>query len=420
MSLLSRNNQQDDDAYLLHLRQRCIASRRRNAIPFDDSPTFPPRLPLPPSSGGFQNLIDRHVPVIIHGCLSDRPCLWNEWQRTEYLVERMGESPVVVALTPDGRADDLVAHPDPSVRASHPAARVFALPYDTTINLHQLVTQLKHQSRQPPAQDCGCVAYLQSQNSNLDTSGPLSGDLAPLWQDVCTRKDGSARGDIEWATEAMGKPPEATNIWIGTGRSRTSMHRDHYENLFTVVRGCKVFTVYPPNEGHFLCDDEEYPVYRYRPKDCMEPGSDVLPSCLTLEADRDTPPTRWIPIDPTLPKTDPRNRRYVHRDLNRDASQTAQAVPCDGDGDKVDKERKRYGYALPPLTIRVQQGETLYLPSGWYHHVAQQEDHEEGRNPQTTAATGVCLCLNWWYEMSDEMVLRLAEMDEGSADLDPL
>ena len=49
----------------------------------------------------------------------------------------------------------------------------------------------------------------------------------------------------------------------------------------------------------------------------------------------DSPPTPWIPIDPTEPATSERNRRYP-----------------------------RFASALAPLVVEVHQGETLYLPAG--------------------------------------------------------
>lgn len=94
------------------------------------------------------------------------------------------------------------------------------------------------------------IPYLQSQNSNL-TSGAESGDFSPLLKDVAD-KDGKT--SLHWADEALGHKLEATNLWIGTSKSYTSMHRDHYENLFTVLRGTKIFTLYPPCEAYFLCD----------------------------------------------------------------------------------------------------------------------------------------------------------------------
>jgi jumonji domain-containing protein 7 len=49
----------------------------------------------------------------------------------------------------------------------------------------------------------------------------------------------------------------------------------------------------------------------------------------------DSPPTPWIPIDPTEPANSPRNHRYP-----------------------------LFAKALPPLVVEVHEGETLYLPAG--------------------------------------------------------
>lgn len=129
-----------------------------------------------------------------------------------------------------------------------------------------------------------------------------------------------------------------------------------------MLRGWKEFTVFPPQEGRFLCDEEEVRVFRYNE------GMQLVPEPGAI-------PTRWIAIDPTQAKDSARNAPY--------------AAPT-----------REYSLALDPLRIRVHAGETLYLPSGWYHHVAQQEDED-----------GLCLCVNWWYEITDEMALYLAEMD---------
>ncbi|CDW99637.1 hypothetical protein [Sporisorium scitamineum] len=177
------------------------------------------------------------------------------------------------------------------------------------------------------------------------------------------------------------------------------MHRDYYENLFTVVRGWKEFTVYPPAEACFLCDDEEYPVYKYV-KHNNQQGRDI--ELLSLQKDGDGATTRWIPIDPTLPKQAERNAPFVHRDLNSTSSS--------GIATREHTPQTKYGYALPALKIRVHEGETLFLPSGWFHHVAQQQDEQivavEGQGPTDR---GICLCLNWWYEISDDMAIRLEE-----------
>lgn len=64
------------------------------------------------------------------------------------------------------------------------------------------------------------------------------------------------------------RQPDAVNLWIGNGRSVTSIHNgqcrqcqslilysdrtDPYENIYTVVRGAKHFTLLPPSEGWCL------------------------------------------------------------------------------------------------------------------------------------------------------------------------
>lgn len=379
-----------DDPFMLLLRERAIQSRKQQGIPFSQdggAQNWPSRLAKPPTADEFERIIEEHVPVLIDGCMVDRPGLRN-WKETSYLESCMGpDRSVMVAITPDGRADDLIKHPEQD-------ASVFALPLEESMPFSELLVRLSKQAEGK----ADTIAYLQSQNSNLSVQE--YGDLSPLLHDLELRAPTgqtsairSSRSDLSWATDAIGHPPEATNIWIGTSSSRTSMHRDYYENLFTVVRGWKEFTVFPPAEACFLCDDDEYPVYRYV-KDAA--------GQLKLERDSEGATTRWIPIDPTLPKDAERNASFVHRDLNSAAAEAA--TP------RKHTPQTKYGYALPPLKIRVHEGETLYLPSGWFHHVAQQQDSQivcvQGQDP---VERGLCLCLNWWYEISDDMAIRLEE-----------
>jgi jumonji domain-containing protein 7 len=105
------------------------------------------------------------------------------------------------------------------------------------------------------------IAYLQSQNSNLTDNG--AGDLSPLLKDLeIDDGRGHQTTSLGWADEAIGCKPEAINLWIGTEKSRTSMHRDHYENLFTVIRGAKIFTLYPPSEAYFLCEGKSLLIFQ--------------------------------------------------------------------------------------------------------------------------------------------------------------
>jgi jumonji domain-containing protein 7 len=53
---------------------------------------------------------------------------------------------------------------------------------------------------------------------------------------------------LGFAAEAFGSAPEAVNLWIGDERSTTTFHKDHYENLYCVIRGVKLFHLLPPTD----------------------------------------------------------------------------------------------------------------------------------------------------------------------------
>ena len=42
--------------------------------------------------------------------------------------------------------------------------------------------------------------------------------------------------------QALGKPPDAVNLWLGGDRSVSSLHKDPYENFYCVLSGCKEVT----------------------------------------------------------------------------------------------------------------------------------------------------------------------------------
>ena len=189
-----------DDPFLRYCRDAAVTSRQSLGVPLSGSEasSWPARLESPPTPDEFGDLVARHVPMLIDGCLGGREAL-SRWKDTRYLLERMGERDVTVAVTPDGRADDLATLPDGS------GERVLALPHEARMPFATLIDRLRN-----PQQ--GRVYYLQSQDSNLE-----SGEFDPLLQDL--------GGPHDWASKALGAPPAATNIWIGTASSRTSMHR---------------------------------------------------------------------------------------------------------------------------------------------------------------------------------------------------
>ncbi|XP_072896420.1 bifunctional peptidase and (3S)-lysyl hydroxylase JMJD7 isoform X1 [Hemitrygon akajei] len=170
------------------------------------------------------------------------------------------------------------------------------------------------------------VFYIQKQCSNLTQEFP------ELLKDV--------ESHIPWMTEALGKSPDAVNFWLGESAAVTSLHKDHYENLYCVISGEKHFILLPPTDRPFI----PYELFQPATYKVNEDGSfDVI----DVQNAEKVP---WIPLDPLDP------------DLSR--------FP-------------EYAHAKP-LHCTVRAGEMLYLPSLWFHHVRQSHG---------------CIAVNFWYDM---------------------
>ncbi|KAI7864048.1 putative pla2g4b [Spinellus fusiger] len=170
--------------------------------------------------------------------------------------------------------------------------------------------------------------YISLQNGSLSTEfSALEKDIEP---------------DIPWCSEALGKSPDAVNFWFGTSDSITSLHKDPYENCYAVIRGQKTFVLFPPSE-YYCMHESVYPGATYAPNATGQ---------LSLIPNDPPTETPWIPVDPLTP------------DLDR--------FP-------------RFQYAQA-LVITVNEGDMLYLPAFWFHHVLQHGDQ------------GV-IAVNYWYDM---------------------
>lgn len=135
----------------------------------------------------------------------------------------------------------------------------FVLPYETKMPIGDLLDKFPphashvEESNQKTWTDGGRapngpVYYVQSQNNNMHQ------EFAELLKDVPV--------GVGFATEALGKTPDAVNFWLGSSRSITSLHKDHYENLYLVVAGTKTFILIPPTES--FCLYGMFHNFRYR------------------------------------------------------------------------------------------------------------------------------------------------------------
>ncbi|KAF7355320.1 JmjC domain-containing protein 7 [Mycena sanguinolenta] len=290
-------------------------------------------LEQPPTALEFSRLVHISRPVLIRGMQIPSVQFWDD----EYLAATLGETEISVAVTPNGRADAVTQSPDGKL--------YFVEPHVESMKMSELLSKLSPEAGDPN------IYYLQSQNGNVYSSRFFEGVHDPSEFELLRHDIPS---EIPWCSEGLGKSPDAVNLWIGSIHSVTSIHTDPYENIYTVVRGSKHFTLLPPTDGwclkgatvtaaldyplmHFL--ERMYPHGTWTRKSPEEP--------LTLMPSPNVPPIRWSSVaDPDLPGNLPPEAH--------------------------------------PIQITIDAGETLYLPPGWWHHVRQSDN---------------TIALNWWYDM---------------------
>ncbi|ORX96867.1 hypothetical protein K493DRAFT_314303 [Basidiobolus meristosporus CBS 931.73] len=264
-------------------------------------------LEKPPTALEFSRFVAANRPFVVRGGAQHWPAM-EKWSN-QYLTSVLGEEEVTVASTPNGYADAVVDD------------QYFVMPYETRKKFSEFVHELENKEG---------IQYIQSQNGNLN------GDYRLLQEDVPE--------DIEWATSALDKKPDAVNFWMGDTRSTTSMHKDPYENIYVVIAGTKIFTLLPPTD-YYCLHEKEFPAATWTKDDHGE-----------FKIKPEVPETMvpWISLDPN----------------------------------NVDLQKfPRYRYAHP-LVVHVNPGDMMYLPSMWYHHVAQREDLD-----------GRVLAVNYWYDV---------------------
>lgn len=118
------------------------------------------------------------------------------------------------------------------------------------------------------------------------------------------------------------------DLWLG-GRTRSTLHYDNYENLFAQLVGEKEFLLCPPGDTSYLVDGRLRKAYKtWRGVDV---GFERMASGLSSEA----------------------VLNYAAYDIH---------APTPEYAERAGKLRSQ--------TVRVQAGEVLYLPFGWWHQVS--------------------------------------------------
>jgi peptidyl-lysine (3S)-dioxygenase / protease len=277
---------------------------------------------------------------------------------------------LTVDVTPDGHGD--VVRTVKAVNGE--TRRMFVKPHEKIMTLSEFKTQLRNgrertQGLSPNSaqvdEDGRDILLLAG---NGESSSPFC-TFAPevLYysrQNDCLRTELKPMFDsnlvpptFSWAEDAFGTgPPDAVNMWIGDERAVSSMHKDHYENLFYVLEGEKVFTLCPPCDAPFLYQGDFESGSFQRQTD----GSWVVVADEVDEDGANKPVAKWIEADVDALFLD----------------ESTRMKQCD---------RFPLLARVHPIKVTVRAGEMLYLPALWFHRVT-----------QTCETIGI----NYWFDMN--------------------
>ena len=141
------------------------------------------------------------------------------------------------------------------------------------------------------------------------------------------------RPTIGFAREALGREPEAINMWVGNSFSATALHRDNYENVYVQVAGRKHFALLPP-----LCQP------------CVN--------------ERDLAPATYIRAGAAAGSL--ALRRDDHGGAARGNGDVPAKVPfAIWDPELPDRRGTPYSHLARPVEVTLDPGDMLYLPAMW-------------------------------------------------------
>lgn len=246
-----------------------------------------------PSPLEFMRYVARNTPFVVRGGAADWPAI-RRWS-AGYLREQLAGHRVNVAVTPFGNADA----PTAMEGENEP---VFAKPHEEDQPFEKFLEYLTTQEKEGH----GEVRYAQTQNDNLRN------EYSFLYSQVPP--------SIPFARIALQKSPDAINMWIGSSKSVTALHRDNYENVYVQVAGAKHFVLLPAMCQPCVNERELVPASYSR-------GEDGKLHLQTEDGDK-VPFAVWDP-------------------------------------DSRDARTTKYSHLARPLRVTLNPGDMLYLPAMW-------------------------------------------------------
>jgi len=183
-------------------RKELLFERQRNRTSDHWTRKEVPRVRIRNSLEFLREFVSRSEPCIVVGAIEDWKAFerWNG--RGDYLKSKLKSTKVSVNITPNGLGDAILDDDK------------FVMPMEERMTFEDFMNELRSDDATRR------IVYLSHQNDSFRTQFQALKDDIP--ESVC------------FATEAFGCEPDAVNLWIGDERSVTSLHKDHYENMYVV------------------------------------------------------------------------------------------------------------------------------------------------------------------------------------------
>ncbi|KAL9101160.1 MAG: hypothetical protein Q9163_003562 [Psora crenata] len=272
-----------------------------------------------PTPVQFLRYVAKNRPFVIRGGCHGWAAV-QKWD-LKYLREAMGDREVDIAETPYGNAD--------APQIDHEGHVLFAKPFQRRIPFSDFLDSVSTGNARhgQPMAEPKPIRYSQARKFHISKkilfspgekkrnfleNDNLRHEYSPLLPDVAP--------SIPWADAALmdGAPSlDAINLWLGTDRSVTALHRDGYENVYCQLIGEKHFVLLAPVEA--ACVNEQ-----------------------------------WL-----LPATYDQHMGLV-------PEEGSERVPCAlWDPDIPEEQATIYSKFSRPMRVTLAQGDMMYLPTCW-------------------------------------------------------
>ena len=357
-----------------------------------------PVLETPPTALAFsRDFVAANRPVVVLGAVDHWPAreLWT----ASYLSAALGDTPISVNVTPTGLGDALLSTEGVDLRyreragasgasssscddANAPREKpplVFVQPEARRISFREFQALARgdaQKARPKPETHLSSgveprqIPYVSAQDDSFasEFSKRVGGDLGA-----------DAFSGLEWARDAFGSAPDAVNVWCGVSDAVTSFHRDHYENVYVVLRGSKTFTLLPPCDAWRMAP-LEVPAARFE----YDAVSDHV-------------------IDDAANVSDSTACSSERKEKKRVCRVVVETPVTNVSWPSATPESLRRDGGPPAFVVTVNAGETLYLPAMWYHHVEQNEAPSRERvfdaQEDDDDSDEYTIAVNFWHDM---------------------